>query len=515
MEKIPESEIPIATMKSFYLPHHCVLKEYSTVTKLRVVFDASAKTTSGVSLNDNLMLGPKIQRDLFEILIRFRFHKVALSADIAKMYRQVLLDKEDKDFHRLLWKETPSSTLEYYRMTRNTYGVTSAGFHAIRPLFELAETTQHPIAALALKSDMYVDDLLIGTASKEEVELLQDTLIKHLANAGFHLRKWSSSDLSLVECLPETYRESADTRHIESEEYFIKTLGVVWKPKQDIFTFNVEPADKAPQTKRQILSEVTRIFDPLGLLSPIVIQLKSFIQALWLDNLSWYQPLNHNLLQQYKHLSRDLKSIEDIDTPRFILDKNEPSKNPLQLHCFCDASTTAYAAVVYIRQPVSQGHFQSQLLVAKTRVAPIKTLCVPRLELCAALLGAQLDQSIRIALDDERFPNLKVFAWTDSTITLAWIKNHPSRWKTFVANRVAKIQKSVPAENWNHVPTESNPADCASRGMSPRKLQSHHLWWQGPEWLRMPASAWPQIDIALPEESLKEAKRLNNSVQLD
>ena len=102
MEKIPESEIPIATSKSFYLPHHCVLKESSTTTKLRVVFDASAKTTSGVSLNDNLMLGPKIQRDLFEILIRFRFHKVALSADIAKMYRQVLLDKEDKDFHRIL-----------------------------------------------------------------------------------------------------------------------------------------------------------------------------------------------------------------------------------------------------------------------------------------------------------------------------------------------------------------------------------------------------------------------------
>ena len=121
----------------------------------------------------------------------------------------------------------------------------------------------------------------------------------------------------------------------------------------------MKPADKAPQTKRQILSEVTRIFDPLGLLSPIVIQLKSIIQALWLDNLSWDRPLNHNLSQQYKYLSRDLKSIGDIDTPRFILDKKEPFKNPLQLHCFCDASTTAYAAVVFIRQPVSQGHFRA------------------------------------------------------------------------------------------------------------------------------------------------------------
>ena len=177
MENIPESEIPIATSKSFYLPHHCVLKESSTTTKLRVVFDASAETTSGVSLNDNLMLGPKIQKDLFEILIRFRFHKVALSADLAKMYRQVLLNKEDKDFHRLLWKETPSSSLEYYRMTRNTYGVTSAGFHAIRPLFELAETTQHPTGARAVKSHMYVDDLLTGTASKEEAELLPSSNI--------------------------------------------------------------------------------------------------------------------------------------------------------------------------------------------------------------------------------------------------------------------------------------------------------------------------------------------------
>ena len=131
MEQTPELEIPIESSKSFYLPHHCVLKESSTTTNLRVVFDASAKTTSGVSPNDNLMFGPKVHKDLFEILIRFRFHKVVLSADIVKMYRQILLDKEDKDFHRLLWKESPSTPLKHYRMTCNTHGVTSARFHAI------------------------------------------------------------------------------------------------------------------------------------------------------------------------------------------------------------------------------------------------------------------------------------------------------------------------------------------------------------------------------------------------
>ena len=333
-------------------------------------------------------------------------------------------------------------------------------------------------------------------------------LIKHLATAGFQLHKWSSSDISLVDRLPESYRETADTKHIEAEEYFIKTLGVVWKPKHDIFTYNVKPSEGSPQTKRQILSEVTRIFDPLGLLSPIVIQLRSFIQALWLDQFSWDDPLNQNLSQQYQKLRQRLKSFEEIHIPRCVLDKNTPFKEePLQLHVICDVSITAYAATVYIRQPICQGHFRCQLLVAKIRVAPIKTICVPRLELCAALLGAQLVQSISNALEDERFPNLEVFAWTDSTVTLAWIKNHPSRWKTFVANRVAKIQRAVPGEKRNHVSTDSNPFDCASRGMSLQKPKNHQLWWLGPEWLRMPASAWPRNDIVLPKESLTEANR--------
>ena len=140
-------------------------------------------------------------------------------------------------------------------------------------------------------------------------------------------------------------------------------------------------------------------------------------------------------------------------------------------------------------------------------MAPIKTICVSRLELCAALLGAQLVQSISTALKDKRFLNLEVFTWTDTTVTLAWIKNHSSRWKTFVANRVAKIQKTDPAEKRNNVPTDSNQSDCASRGMSLQKPKDRQLRWQAPEWQRMPASAWLRNDIVLPKESLTESKR--------
>ena len=159
-----------------------------------------------------------------------------------------------------------------------------------------------------------------------------------------------------------------------------------------------------------------------------------------------------------------------------------PASSDIELHVFCDASTTAYAAVVYIRQSFD-GSFHTRMLTAKTRVAPIRSLCVPRLELCAALLGANLVEAVSSSLSDQRFPTTKVYARTDSTITLAWPRDFPGKWKTFVANRVAKIQNIIPSRNWDFVPTEENPFDCASRGISAANLAKHSLWWTGPHWL--------------------------------
>ena len=168
MEDNPQEEINKPSNEVYYLPHHCVFKEDSTTTKLRIVFDGSAKTSNGVSLNENLMVGPVVQNDMFTILNRFRFKVVALSADIAKMYRQVELDSPDKDFHRLLWRNSKSEEIQHLRMQRVTYGIASSAFHSTRCLKEVASQTQFESVAYALNNCFYVDDFLGGADSIED-----------------------------------------------------------------------------------------------------------------------------------------------------------------------------------------------------------------------------------------------------------------------------------------------------------------------------------------------------------
>ena len=429
------------------------------------------------------------------------------------MYRQVELDKEDKDYHRLLWKDPDSEAIETFRMTRVTYGIASSSFHSIRPLQVLAEETTNNKLRLSLTTDMYVDDLLTGCEDSKAAEKLQDAIITLLASAGFDIRKWVSSDSKLVSRLAATFRETEDEKIIESKDYAIKTLGIRWNTNPDQFGFTVKLDKGAPFSKRQILSEVSRLFDPLGWLSPTTIQHKSFVQLLWMDKLSWDQPLSDPILQQYLRLRAQLKDLEKISLQRKVL--KPAKKSDLQLHVFCDVSTTAYAAVVFIRQE-TDNFIETKMLTAKTRVAPIKSVCVPRLEICAALLGAKLFEAVTNAISDERFPTPKVFAWSDSTVTIAWLQDYPRKWKTFVANRIAKIQEIIPACSWKYVPTEDNPADCALRGLAAADFLDHKLWWNGPEWLRQPENAWPSLDIlSRPgEETEKEVKVQSENVTM-
>lgn len=464
-----------------YLPHHAVFKDSST-TKLRVVFDASRKSSNGKSLNDNLMVGPTIQNDMSALIRRWRKYRIAFTADIEKMYRQILVHPEHTDLQRIIWRDSPKEKLREYKLSTVTYGTSCAPYLAIRTLHQLAhdEKDEQPVAAKMVMNDFYVDDTASGADSVEEAIQLQKELKTVMLSGGFNLRKWASNSSEFMRTIPEEDRELKMHHDIIIDaSATIRTLGIKWNPSTDTFGFKIKTSPNETNTKRELLSEIASIFDPLGWLAPIVVKTKILIQESWTANVAWDDKLPYDIKCNWNKLKKELPMIEEIEIPRWL---NTDEKCKIQLHGFCDASESAYAAVIYIKTIDANGIIKVRLLTAKTKVAPLKRekLTIPRLELCGATLLANLTQQV---ISDMQMQIENVFLWCDSKIVLAWIKGNPNRWKSFVANRAIEINGKFKASSWNYVQSKQNPADCASRGIFPSELDEYTLWWNGPDWL--------------------------------
>ncbi|XP_076384470.1 uncharacterized protein LOC143263257 [Megalopta genalis] len=432
-------------------------EEGSTTTKLSVVFDGSAKSSSDLALNDIQLVGPTVQSDLISILIRFRYNRYVLSADIAKMYRQILVHPADRKYQRLLWRAQPHLPVQEYELNTVTYDTASAPFLATRTLHEIGLTCAHtfPTSSKVIINDFYVDDLLTGAQTEQEIETLKRELTQILSQAGMDLRKWVSN------CPTVTATDSTERNREIAVDKDPKTLGLLWSPTTDHLMFRVESPQNQRVTKRTILSEIAQIFDPLGLISPIVIVAKLILQQLWQTQIGWDQSIPQNLHTQWLQYRQDISKVGAMNISRCAISE---CLDDIELHGFSDASEKAYGACVYLRSRDLSGSWVTRLLCAKSRVAPLKTISLPRLELCGALLLANVVSKVRIALDTVRF---KEYLWTDSTITLAWLRSSPNKWKTFVANRVSQIQGLTSSDSWRHVASEDNPADLISRGTKP------------------------------------------------
>lgn len=473
----------------FYLPHHPVFKPSSTTTKIRVVFDASRKSSSGASLNDALMVGPKLQKDLVEILLRFRTHAVAFCGDVVKMYRQIQTSPACSEHQRILWRSSPDQPIRTYRLDTVTYGTASASYLATKALQQLAVDEQHrfPAASQTTLADFYVDDLMTGCDSVAEALSLQQQLIGLMTAGGFKLSKWASNHNCLLESVPEDQRGVNCPLDIDVDSS-IKALGLAWNPGTDCFQYRVAlPEAGAVPTKRVVLSEVAQLFDPLGLLAPLIVAAKIFLQALWAEGLAWDQPLPQCMADRWLEYRMSLPDIHAINVPRWL---RQHSTHTHQIHGFCDASEAAYAAVVYLRAADPDGNITTRIITARTKVAPVKKISVPRLELCGAVLLARLIDHVKLAL---KLPDVETHAWCDSTVTVAWIRKPSHTWQTFVANRVSIIQSLTSPEIWHHVPGCDNPADAASRGLTASALVEAELWWHGPAWLQQPITLWPRM----------------------
>ncbi|XP_037928768.1 uncharacterized protein LOC119663185 [Teleopsis dalmanni] len=494
----------------YFLPHHGVLRPESSTTKLRVVFDASAPTSTSISLNDVLATGPTIQDDLFAILTRFRLSKFVFTADIEKMYRQIMVDQDDRRFQLILWRNNDNEPLRTYQLNTVTYGTSSAPYLATKCLQRLAEIeeSRHPTAAAIVKRDFYVDDVMTGFNSMSEALHARNELIKLLHKGGFKLRKWCGNHPKLMEGLhPSDIAVQLDFNTMECGH--IKTLGQVWIPTTDEFKIQINKNEHVKYTKRSISSDISRIFDPLGLVSPVTVEAKLFLQHLWTLKLDWDEELSNELTCQWVRYMESLNCLNNIKQPRHLFGNEIPKST--QIHAFADASERAYGGVIYLRSITQHGQVIVRLLCAKSRLAPIKKLTTPKLELCAALLTAQLLAKVKNCM---QLTDTTTHLWTDSEIVLAWINSSAASYYAFVANRVTKILEISSKSQWRHVRSKDNPADILSRGIEASKLSSCHLWFYGPMFLHGHQSLWP-APFKARSECKVELKRSIHAVTID
>ncbi|XP_033150744.1 uncharacterized protein LOC108603731 isoform X1 [Drosophila busckii] len=485
------------SLPQFYLPHHCVQKLDSSTTKLRVVFDGSAKSTSGYSLNDLLFTGPSIQPKIFNTLLRFRFFKVALCGDICKMYRCVRVTHPDQHLQSILWRDNPNEDIKVYTLDTVTYGTKPAAFLAIRAMQQLSydEEDNFPLASKIVRRDFYVDDLISGGDSIEDVVQIRQQVKSLLERGHFPIRKWCSNESAALEGESEADREKTLCFHDGTD--VMKTLGLYWDTKSDNLLFSfVENSHQVAATKRSILSTVAKFYDPLGLIAPVITRLKIFLQILWKDKLDWDEALPQSLHTLWLDHVSQISAVSHLKFPRFVIQSNAL----LEIHAFCDASLAAYGACVYVRSE-SHGIVSTHLLCSKSRVSPLKTLTVPKLELCAALLLSELVGNIAQTISS----HCSYHCWSDSTIVLSWIRQPPSEFNIFVSNRIAQIQDRTKDMKWHHVPTDVNPADILSRGCTPLELLESKLWREGPPFLKLDPFSWPALVPSLTD--LPERRR--------
>ncbi|XP_055623647.1 uncharacterized protein LOC129767058 [Toxorhynchites rutilus septentrionalis] len=429
MSKVNEKDLDGLNGPVFYSPHHPVFRPESATTKLRVVFNASAASSSGLSLNDVLMTGPMIQQDTFNILLRFRFPKYVLIADLEKMFRQILVHETDCQLQYILWRFSSEEAVSTYRLNTVTYGTCSAPYVAARCLKQVAieSKARFPQASSVIETDFYMDDMVTGLDDLDELIELKEEITAILNDAGFKLHKWNSNSSALV---PDDRKKDE-----------VKILGLRWNSKVDVFGFQSELQMHTKITKRNVLSDIQKIYDPLGMLSPLVVHGKLIMQDIWSQKLDWDEPLPEAIADKWRWFCVQISEIHNIVFPRRITTSEPSHKNIIELHGFSDAAKRAYGAAIYVRT-ITENGAQIQLLCAKSRVTPTsekntdENTTIPRMELRAASLLVHLMEKVKATV------HVKidwVYYWTDSTVTLDWIASPTKRRPQFITNRIKMV----------------------------------------------------------------------------
>jgi len=501
--KLSKEEIESYKGHVHYIAHHAVIRPEKKSTPVRIVFNSSS-TYQGHRLNDYWMKGPDLLNSLFGVILRFRENDAAFTGDISKMYHRVLITEEDQHVHRFLWRNLETMREpDTYVKTVLTFGDKPAPAMAQIALRKTAEEGEdsYPEAAQTLKRNTYMDDICESVHTAEKAEKMTKELDKVLENGGFKVKGWTSN------------KELSDASSPQDQEIKIlqgsseeKILGVLWNNKDDTLTFkvNVSPTNYQEQTKvtkRKVLSRVARIYDPIGFASAFLIRAKIGLQQLWQRGIDWDDELPEDMQANWVKLFEEMKELNNVSFPRCLTPNYSVDRPTLCI--FADASQAAFGACAYTRWQISDGTFGVRFVAAKSRVAPIKALTIPRLELQAAVLASRLSRTIQ---EESRMMFQRVIFFTDSEIVLSWIRNQARAFKPFVSVRIGEIQDNSDLSQWNHVPGECNVADDLSRGIPVKELTER--WENGPEFLRRPEEEWPTTsETTHRDEADKERKK--------
>ena len=497
-----------------YLSLQAVFREDKP--KPRPVFDASEKTVDGKSLNSEILQGPPNIADLVEILLRFRTRPVVVTTDIKSMFLRIkLLDGTDS--HRFVWRQLDKTKEpEVCRLLTVTFGVIDSPYKSIEVVLHHADVhkEEYPRAHLAISEDSYVDDILSGANSVDEAWELYQQLKEMMLKGGFHLAKVMSNSPEFMDKVPEEDRAPLIQRAINGGEDKVGThsaLGASWDPTSDtlVFTFldKFEEPKKGIFTRRVILSQGSRVFDPSGLIAPAMLQVKLILrECAEVAQGSWDAVMPEELVKKFLVWREEIMQQSQVTIPRCV---TPIGSEDVQLHIMTDASKVAYAACVYVRIKF-EGDVKCSLLMSKTRLAPVeleKSRKIPRLELLGCLLGVRLYKYAHKALM-KSVKLSKVLFWSDSSIALHWINKEPGKLKKFISNRVKEIREHTQPSQWRHLPGEMNvAADLASRGCGMSELAGLEAWWNGPEVLRQDESSWASIPRVIEVNSLTQEER--------
>lgn len=488
------------------LPHFPVIREDKETSKLRIVFDGSARIKN-ISLNDQIHEGPKLQKDIFEVLLRFRRFKVALNSDIKEMFPGIAVTPSDSQYLRILWRKMEHQKPEVIELLRVTFGINASPFLAMCTLLDHAEKYQKtfPRAVEALTKSTYVDDTLDSVKTVEEALKVYQQMTKICKEAGWKIHKWSSNSEELLGHIPEEDQvQGKPLNDGVAEGISVKILGVKWLPETDEFVGEATSVDMNGKkiSKRIVLQKIAQIYDPLGMMNPFVMQCKMILQEVWMLGKDWDDMIDGQLRKKILDWFCELQYADSIRQPRaLLLDTDEIQQ--AELHCFTDASERAYGTVIYLKL-MYEDRVDVKWVAAKGRVCPLEPISIPRLELMAATLGAQMVDKVRNALEDDR---ILIRMWTDSMTTLWWITGRTRNLKMFVGNRVLEIHKYTDPSQWRHVPGEHNPADLISRGCGLQELKDSDLWKNGPEFLKKDITHWPSQTRNRTREADKEIKK--------